>query len=649
MKRFWCQELDEAARLCRAQYPTQAELWISIADDVCDNRFLFRDHWEMERTNEPVCFQDQIDWAHIPADDAEWLYAMNRHTSFVNLGKAWRLTHKPCYAEAFTRLIADWIDRVPLTPQSEGNTWRSLEAGLRCESWLRALCLFSDYDISAALRKKIDDSLRVHADYLMRASGAFHMLSNWGVLQDHGLFLLGVYFDEPRYRTCALERLDGNLHRSVMRDGTHWEQSPMYHCEVLHCAADTLLIARQNGLCVPARFEENVKKMFTALAAWVKPNGELLCQSDSDAVDARDMLAQGALLFQSGALKRAAGETPAAEILWDFGTQGIAEYAALAADTCAPHSVALTDSGNYMLRGETCWVHMHCGCLGSGHGHADLLHVDAGVNGEDILRDCGRYTYVNTPLRRALKLPAAHNTTRVDGEDFSECVDSWGYSRLAEPLKGEHCFTPEADFVSGMHMGYLARGVLTQRKLVLLKKLNALVIFDQFYAQGAHSYEQFFHFGAGECALNGQTLQWRGNNAEAQLLCLGEGLTCTLQTTPCSREYNALESCDKLTVTRNGDGFASFVSVLFMQEGAFAGATLSAQLLPVQKYIAGTPLQSAQAQAVRVEKNGEACTVLACHAEVISEVDMLSAGGYAGYGKLLVFSDSAPDGVCLAW
>ena len=130
----------------------------------------------------------------------------------------------------------------------------------------------------------------------------------------------------------------------------------------------------------------------------------------------------------------------------------------------------LPDSGNCMLRGgEDSYVHMHCGCLGSGHGHADLLHVDAGIAGEDVLIDSGRYTYVNTPLRRELKSPAAHNTTRVDDLDFSTCLDSWGYSALAIPIKGDHCFTDPADYVSGAHLGYLKQGLLPMRKLVFFE------------------------------------------------------------------------------------------------------------------------------------------------------------------------------------
>ena len=354
LQNFWCPDTPAAAAAVQNSCPEDVRRCISIADDVLENRFTFRDHWEMERTWEPVQFgpaESDIDWAHVPSFDAEWLYAMNRHTSFVNLGKAWQYTHDRRYAEKWARLIEDWIDRVPLTPQSEGNTWRSLEAGLRCEYWLRSIKLVEDSGLFVRpLRDKIEACLLQHGEYLTGKWGEFQNISNWGVLQDHGLFLLGVYFNRPEWQQLALERLDRNLHRSVLADGSQWEQSPMYHCEVLHNAADTLLIARQNGIAVPARFEQKVHDMFRALAAWVKPGGFLPCQSDSDAADAGDILAMGALLFEDPVLRTAAGDRAREENYWDFGPGCARRLAQLPAEAGGSPSDALPHSGNYVLR-----------------------------------------------------------------------------------------------------------------------------------------------------------------------------------------------------------------------------------------------------------------------------------------------------------
>lgn len=652
LERFWCPDVADAAAAVRSRCPEDAQRCISIADDVLENRFLFRDHWEMERTYEPVQFgpaESDIDWACVPAGDPEWLYAMNRHTSFVNLGKAWQYTRDIRYAEKWARLIEDWIDRIPLTEESEANTWRSLEAGLRCEYWLRSVKLVQDSGVlTSQLRGKIDGCLRTHGEYLVRKSGEFQKISNWGVLQDHGLLLLGVYLERPEWTALALKRLDENLHRSVMADGSQWEQSPMYHCEVLHNAADALLVARQNKVAVPVRFEENVHKMFRALAAWTKPNGNLPCQSDSDDADARDILAMGALLFEDPVLRPASGADPLEENYWDFGPACGVRLASLEiiADECP--SDALPDSGNYMLRSgrdrQAAFLRFHCGSMGGGHGHADQLHIDAGCGGEDFLIDTGRYTYVDCPQRLKLKRPAAHNTTRVDDLDFSPCRDTWSYISQAVPLKQAFRFTPQADLVCGGHLGYLEQDVAVFRRIVWLRETRAAVVFDEFFSDGkkAHEFSQTFHFGEGSAELRSASVFWSGKNARAALHCLGD-VACELFRAPYSTDYNSLKEGDALLVKCRGEKFTSMVTVLDLA----ADSPLCAELIPVTR-TDGEPL-TVPAQAVRTVRDGTETVVLERHGDMPTPVGLLQAGRFSGHGRTIVFSDAQPDGIVLDW
>lgn len=238
-----------------------------------------------------------------------------------------------------------------LTPESEQTTWRAIEAGIRCESYLKALELFSgSAALTPALTDRIAAFLAAHGEYLLRASGVFQRLSNWGVLQDHGLLLAGIYLGNEMYVQTALRRLSAELSLQVMDDGTHWEQSPMYHGEVLHCAMDSVLIARRNGIAVPDVLEERVHAMARALSAWVKSDGRIPCQSDSDDTDARDLLCEAALLFRDGQLRARAAAGLPAEAIWNLGAQAQQELNALSPLPAVHPSDALPDSGNYMLR-----------------------------------------------------------------------------------------------------------------------------------------------------------------------------------------------------------------------------------------------------------------------------------------------------------
>ena len=186
------------------------------------------------------------------------------------------------------------------------------------------------------------------------------------------------------------------------------------------------------------------------------------------------------------------------------------------------------------------------------------------------------------------------------------------------------------------------------RKLVFLKELNVLLLFDQLFGEGKHTFEQNFHFGEGDVTLGDSTVCWKGQHACAALQCLGSDAQLRLHPAPYSREYNTLLEGSALTVQRTAEHFNWFVTALHLMPDACT-APMHAELLPVSKLCAGVTLPDAQAQAVRVTVGREECVVLICHSEVISEVDLLSAGGYSGYGKVLLFDPAHPQGLCLAW
>ncbi|MFV0412546.1 MAG: heparinase II/III family protein [Oscillospiraceae bacterium] len=652
---FWCDDYSAAAGLLRRQWPRQAAEIIALADEICQKRFTFRGHWEMERTHEPVEFAGEINWEQVPAGDAEWVYAFNRHSAFVTLGQAWRLTGRAAYAGAFCGLLQSWLQNVPLTPQSRTTTWRSIEAGLRCESWLRAAGLFNlQALLSEELFSAVLAGLRVHAEYLLEAEGTFQQLSNWGVLQNHGLFLLGLALNTPAWCETAVSRLTKELHLQVMADGTHWEQSPLYHCEVLHCCLNTMLAARRAGYALPNAFVEKAHAMAGALAVLLRPDGKLVCQGDSDEVDARDLVALAALLFADKALKGAARGALYPENLWDFTAAEREEYEALGQNETALQSAALPCSGNYQLRTgpgeEAGFLHFYCGSLGSGHGHAALLHADLVAHGETVLADSGRYTYVNTPLRRRLKSPAAHNTATVDGLDFSVPGGSWGFSRLATPLKGEHRFTPPADYAAGSHLGYMQQGVLSRRQALRLGQ-NLWVLCDSFFTrqEASHTYRHYYHFGAGGhlAGVGGGRFLFTGEKVQAQLgFCFAAPLF-EISSQPVSREYNRLEEGPCLAVQQQQTGFASLAAVFALSKGA--GPPLRLREAPVHLAAAGSLLPREKAQALEIFYGEEQWTLLFCHQEVIAEVDLLAVGSHTGYGRVLVFGAGCENGLCLAW
>ena len=606
----------------------------------------------MERCGKPVKFgpdPKKIQWDLVPFGDPEWIYALNRHTCFLNLAKAWLFTNDDQYIIRLIQLTEDWIDRNPLCPDAENDVWRSLEAGLRCEFWLRTLQLTADSPfMTENLKRKIEDSLKIHGAYLVRKSGDFHKLSNWGVLQDHGLFLLGVWFERQDWIQLAVQRLTHELHIQVMNDGSHWEHSPMYHCEVLHCALDTVLIARQNQIDLPCQLKEAARRMCHAVLGMVTPDGTLIRQGDSDAIDARDEMAAGAILFGDHQLRKIAGPVPFPENLWDMGPDAWSLHSIPEGDIDPAFS--LPDSGNYIFRtrsaSDTPYLHFYCGTIGGGHGHADQLHIEAGVGEEAVLIDSGRYTYTDTDIRMELKSPKAHNTTTVDDVDFSVGLDTWSWNPIAVPVKGEFKDTPNAAFVSGHHLGYLHLGIFVTREILWLRHWNTAIIFDQFFQfnqNTSHKYRQYFHFAPGEIHLKDNRLHWKGKKAQADLICLGD-VTCELSKAPCAEFYNELSQCDLLTVSQTQTGFSSFLSVLDLS----AETPLTVQSLPVS-CVAGALENDPCVKSLKLTRNKEQAVIMLRCRDAAPPSALLKSNGCEGYGRVIVFDSDAPDGLCLSW
>ena len=640
--KLWTKDPAFAAQAVQKLCPEAARAAIERADEICENTFVFHDHWEMEQTHDPVTFDGAIDWSYVPLGDPEWIYALNRHTIFLNLAKAWLYTRNEKYRNAFIGLSGDWLERVPHTKESETTTWRALEAGIRPEFWLRALTLFNDV-VPGELRERIDESLSAHGEYLAKTYGAFHALSNWGVIQDHGLFLIGSWLGRADWQALALERLTKNLHSAVLPDGIHWEQSPMYHCEVLHAAADTILVALRNGIDVPPELMYQCHKMCTALSYWVAPNRHIIPQSDSDDIDAGDLLALGALLFDDPTLAAAAKGPVCEETLWDFGMDGLNRLRTMPAARPTQPSVALDVTGNPVLRTgwseQDTYLHMHTGSIGGGHGHADLLHIDVWYGGEAVLTDAGRYTYKDGDLRYQFKAPAAHNTLRLDGQDFTQYVDTWGWKNPAPPLPQRSCFTPQADYVSGGHMGYLTKGVVVTRRIVLLRP-DLVIGVDTLLTSNdsPHKAEQFFHFGSGKVTLEGQIARWEGRRTTAELHWFtGEAVSCDA---PISPVYNLLTQVPALKLTTQITGTTALPFVLSL------GGYCTATLLPVFTAY-GQELPAGTAHALRISRGDADYTIIFVHKSGPHDGALLCAGGCTGRGNVLLFTPQSPDGLCL--
>lgn len=386
--------------------------------------------------------------------------------------------------------------------------------------------------------------------------------------------------------------------------------------------------------------------MAVASLYWAKPNHRQPMLGDSDDSDIRSLLTYAGWLFQDAVLRFGGYDQMDYDNAWLFGINGVEGYERLNAELPPNLSRSYAHSGHYVMRTgwdeQDLYLYFHCGPLGGGHGHADLLHFDLYAYGRDLLTDLGRYNYSDhTPLRKALKESAAHNTTTVDGIGFTEVTDTWSFSKIAKPTGCQWISHPDFDYVEGSHDGYrhLDDPVYPLRRILFIKPFYWLLV-DSFSSRQEHTFSQHFHFAPGTVQMEDGTLICRTKNEREANLCIlpvhVDGLQGRVDAGVISREYNLLEPNQYAVYSRKGKGTVSIMQVLYPQSAGELFCPLVEQV-PIYRHT-GEPVAAAQAEACRIilpERNEEHIIVIS-HEIPSSHLDSYVVEGVQIFGEVVL-------------
>lgn len=614
-------DMEAAVKGIRENLPDAVREIISWADETLSGVICHRAHYEMEKCFVPVPFSDSI-WDNVPEEianrDPEWLYALNRHSILLNLAKAFALTGRMEYKDKFIEMITSYLDNTSYSSAHTSTSWRSLETGIRPENWIRSICLFEDSGspLPDSLLERMEASLREHIRQLEDTHRAFQRLSNWGVIQEHGLFIAGLALDDDVAVSIALERLEEELSFSVLEDGEQWEQSPMYHLEVLHSALDTVFIARKEGVAVPALIEEKTRLLSSALYEMTLPGGNIMTTGDSDEMNASDLIYLSSYLF-SLPYERAKSE----ENWWDLGDRESK------APAVGRKSMLHRASGNAFLRSGDLTVHMISGLMGSGHGHISPLHVDISKGESLIVTDSGRYTYTESAEREALKDAEAHNVFIIDDDVPERAVGSWGYNAIYEKTLGDISGCGEYEAVSGMYFGSLPSGIVQRRKAVRIAD-KLVVVLDEVLGdeKKVHSYRGLWHIHPSFVLSDSSKV----SDGSTELFISSTADKCIAERYSYSPTYNVMQSGDMLSFSAEIHGMDSVATVFSVGEKA------EIERIGVSLMDAKRDFTETEALAIRIKRSDGEWIILSRSHEIPAQVDIMKAGFLEGYGRLLV-------------
>jgi hypothetical protein len=466
---------------------------IAQADEVCEHIFRLGG-CPAHKLGDP------IQWNEDPFNYDQWAIALNRHSHWLTLGRAYAGTGDEKYAREFAGQLVGWIDAMPVHigphwvegPYFEGGkSPLTLDGGIRMgQTWFPAYYYFRnspsfDVDAQIAMLRSFYD----HALYLM-GEAYYHETSNWGTMEANGLLHIGLmlpeFRDAPMWAETAAQRLHNQLTAQVYPDGAQIELTPGYHGVTLGNMLGALELSRRVGYETPEGFEAGLERMFEYYVRIAMPDGRTPAVNDSGWGGVAGMLANGHRLFphradfQYLATGGAEGQPP--------------EYT----------SCALPYAGWYMMRSgwgpDDNYLFFEAGPYGKGHQHEDKLNIILHANGQTILTEPGTYSYDTSDWRRYVLSTRAHNTVLVDGMEQNRRAARETYVGEG-PVGNPWVAGDDFDYVEGTYAdgygGENDRTVTHTRKLLFVRP-DYWICVDHFTPTDdrAHVYEALFHLDA---------------------------------------------------------------------------------------------------------------------------------------------------------
>ncbi|MGC1374535.1 MAG: alginate lyase family protein, partial [Candidatus Sulfotelmatobacter sp.] len=479
---FGANDVQNRAALLRAHLPKEADAIIRDADEICRHEFRLLG---CEKMN----LGEQIDW-HLSrgkrdhqlkpwykinfldfnsVGDHKLVWELNRHQHLVTLAKAWNLTSNAAYV---TEIVAQWYSWQKANPYPLGINWAStLEAAFRSISWLWVRNLLGECaELPANFPRDLLLALQLHGRHIERYLSTYFSPNTHLLGEAVALFFIGTSCPEiaasRRWRELGLKIILAESERQVRPDGVHFEQSLYYHVYALDFFLHARILAAENGVAIPAQFDDVLKKMLDFIqelsaAGAVEgfgddDGGRVFNPRRNRAECMTDPLAIGAAMF--GRTYASARLTE--ESIWLLGDKAIQFFEKPRAATSVL-SRAFPASGIYLM--SDCEPYpqqlmIDAGPQGSGscgHGHADALSVRLLLQGRRFLIEPGTFCYVSAgEERNQFRGTGAHNTLRIDSVDQAVPDGPFAWSSLPKATAETWLNGQTFDFFVGSHDGY---------------------------------------------------------------------------------------------------------------------------------------------------------------------------------------------------
>jgi hypothetical protein len=437
--------------------------------------------------------------------DIKFIWEPNRFSFIYTLVRAYIHSHDEKYPEAFWQSILDWAQHNP--PNTGPNWMDGQEIALRLMAWTFGYHAFFNSPSSTSERKEnFILYVAAQAERIYKNIGyAISTKSNHTISEAFGLWMVGLLFPElkhaEKYLSLGKQLLEQEAANQIFPDGSYSMYSLNYHRFILHIYLYAIRLGEINHSPFSKELQNSIAKSIEYLSQLINPEtGEMPVYGSNDGAlvlslnncaftDYRPLLQlgwyiiKGERLFEPGPWDE--------DVFWICGESFIAKSAKSAKKEkrekilgalSGLRGESFPNGGVYLLHGPNSKAVVRCTDFTSRPSHADQLHVDLWIHGNNIACDAGTYLYSGEgPWRNGLAHTSAHNTVTVDGKDQMTLVSRFTWTNWSKGKVLKH----EKDICQGEHNGYQP---VSHKRTVRVLEGDRWLVIDDLEATEPHQY-----------------------------------------------------------------------------------------------------------------------------------------------------------------
>ncbi len=436
-------------------------------------------------------------WSEISDDgemDIKFVWEASRFGMAYTLVRAYAFTRDEKHAEAFWELIQSWAESNP--PNAGLNWMDGQEAALRLMAWIFAFYAFLDSPSSTSeWIAQFTVMAAAHAERIYKnIDYAISTHSNHTISEAFGLWLVGLLFpelkDAQKYFRLGHTLLEQEAAAQIFPDGTYSMYSVNYHRFILQIYLYAIRLGELNGFRFSETLQSRVSKSIHTLYQLVDAQtGQMPVYGSNDGAlvlplnncdfsDYRPLLQLGSyvtkrqFLFEPGAWDEDVFWLYGADLLAQRGRVGVTEKT----------QASFPEGGTYILHNVNSKAIIRCTDYQARPSHADQLHIDLWILGQNVACDAGTYLYSGQGIwRNGLAHTAVHNTVTVDGIDQMKMVSRFTWTNWSRG----NVIQQNERLWQGQHDGY--KPIIHQRTVMALEGDRWLTL-DHLQGKQNHHY-----------------------------------------------------------------------------------------------------------------------------------------------------------------